>query len=142
MRLHAWLRNMANSVSRGCLGHILGKILALPRRHRVQRKTFTRRRISWSSERAVCSALGPACVLRSPQSDSTVTTPELTVKNPVYLFPSISTVTGYSCGCFSGMAVRCAPVVELPNLCRQSKNLLLGFICRLPPLTDYPGTAR
>jgi hypothetical protein len=36
--------------------------------------------ISRNSERAVCSAPhGPACVLRSPQSDSTVTTPELTV---------------------------------------------------------------
>jgi hypothetical protein len=34
------------------------------------------------------------------------------------------------------MAGRCGPsVVELPNLRRESKNLLLGFIGRVPPLT-------
>ncbi len=53
---------------------------------------------------------------------------------PVYRFPSISTVTRYSCGCSCGMAGRCGPsLVELPNLRRDSKNLLLGFICRLLP---------
>jgi hypothetical protein len=53
------------------------------------------------------------------------------------------TVTGYSCGCFSGMADRCGrSVVPLPNLPRQFMNLLEGFMGRLPPLAAYLGTAR
>ena len=37
------------------------------------------KRISLNSRRAVRAAVGPAGLIRSPQSDSTVTTPELTV---------------------------------------------------------------
>jgi hypothetical protein len=36
------------------------------------------------------------------------------------------------------MAGRCRPsVARLPNLSRECKNLLEGFICHLPPLIGY-----
>src|SRR5262249_39817993 len=62
---------------------------------------------------------------------------------PVNLFPPTSTVTEYSCDCFSDMACGCGPsVARLPNLSREFKNLLPDFIDRLPPLTARQDTER
>src|SRR5262245_6192279 len=98
-------------------------------------RDFAPRRTSRNKRRAISSGVAPTCPLSSPQLDSTVTTPELTVYNPVYLFPSLDTVTGYSFRFSLGLPGRCVPSVALlPNLSRQFKNLLEGFIGRLPSL--------